>query len=418
MLRPHASVKEVFLLAKTVCVFKKGNDVYSLYVDSVSKKGDYWLEIKNSNGSIETTDKVYSWDGAVALLEANSWNDHELEKVDSAYFDFISKARSTNTVRRRNYNAQQRLLEILNRLQSGELVKMNQATETFNIGRVQIQRDVKAINEFLEYSNKKIDYLPSEKGYKLNVKGDYFTIDDALFVLLLLYGTRTLNKEELKQFSGKMIGLFSKEEQIKIREFFQSYLFHYEAVQDQNLFELFYTCFQAITQKQMLRFTYTNNKGETKTREVVPYTITYHDRKFYLLARKKDSENAEPFSWQLDRMEDITILKQRVSSLQSNFNVGEYMHKAIEMHGGEPQKVRMLVRNTNIEYLKRNFPKASIRPSMKDNWFDVQVEVLGFLGIKLWIFKQGPNVEVLEPVVLREEVKAEILAMYQIYGEK
>jgi predicted DNA-binding transcriptional regulator YafY len=381
-----------------------------LYADN----GVYWLEVTSPDGKVETTDKVHSWNGAVALLEANQWTKYELDHVTPVYFELILQERAKITVGRKDFNAQQRLLEVFKRLERGETVVVKQATEEFEIGRVQIQRDVKAINEFLEYSNKLVEYSRGEKGYRLNTKGDFFTIDDALFVLLLLYGSRTLNKEELKKFSGKMISLFSKEEQIKIREFFQSYLFHYEAVQEQNLFELFYTCFQAITQKRVLRFTYTNNRGETKTREVLPYTLTYHDRKFYLLASKKGSETHEPFTWQLDRMADCEVLKQKFTA---SINVGEYIHKAVEMHGGEPQKVRMKVRDTNIEYLKRNFPKATVQPSGKGGWFDVQVEVLGFMGIKLWILKQGPNVEVVAPAPLREEVKQEISAMYQIYTE-
>ncbi|MHC0037534.1 helix-turn-helix transcriptional regulator [Pseudoneobacillus sp. C159] len=381
-----------------------------LYAD----QGVYWLEVTSPNGKIETTDKVHSWNGALALLEANQWSQYQLDHVEPVYFDLIFQARSKTTGPRKNFNAQQRLLEVYKRLERGETVVVKQATEEFDIGRVQIQRDVKAINEYLEYSNKLVEYNRGEKGYRLNTKGDFFTIDDALFVLLLLYGSRTLNKDELKKFSGKMISLFSIEEQIKIREFFQSYLFHYEAVQEQNLFELFYTCFQSITEKRLLRFTYTNNRGETKTREVQPYTITYHDRKFYLLASKKDSENSKPFTWQLDRMEASEVLKQKFSA---SINVGEYIHKAVEMHGGEPQKVRMKVRDTNIEYLKRNFPKAQVQPSAKGGWVDVQVEVLGYMGIKLWILKQGPHVEVVEPAQLREEVKQEIWAMYQIYAE-
>jgi predicted DNA-binding transcriptional regulator YafY len=401
-----------FIVTK-ICHFKKGRQSISLF--AIKSHNEFWLEIEK-DGKVETTDRVYSWNGAIALLEANNWNDYEINKMDTNYFDLILAARSNTNSRRRNHNAQQRLLEILRRLEGQEIVKMEQAIEEYRIGRAQIQRDVREINGFYQYTNKEVIYDRREKGYKLNTKGDYFTIDDALLVLLLLYGTRTLNKEELKQFSGKLIALFSIEEQIKIREFFQSYLFHYEAVQQENLFELFYICFQAITKKRILKFSYTNNRGETGVREVIPYTITFHDRKFYLLARKKDSDSIEPYSWQLDRIKDCVITKQSAPALPANFQVGEYIQKAFNLYGGEPHKVRMRVRNTNIEYLKRNFPKVSIEPTSDEEWFDVQVEVLGFNGIKLWIFKQGPHVEVLEPLSLREEVIKEIREMYQIYN--
>jgi predicted DNA-binding transcriptional regulator YafY len=395
-----------------VCHFKKGQHSISLYV--IKSKNEFWLEMMEKDGNVETTDRVYSWNGALALLEANNWNEYQIEKMDTAYFDLILEARSTIVSKLKSHNAQQRILEILRRLESQEMILMDHAPLEYKVGRARIQKDIKEINAFYQYTNKEVIYDRKEKGYRLNTKGDYFTLDDALLVLLLLYGTRTLNKEELKQFSGKLIALFSIEEQIKIREFFQSYLFYYEAVQQEDLFHLFYLCFQAISKKRMLKFLYTNNKGETAVREVIPYTITFHDRKFYLLARKKDSDSIEPYTWQLDRIKDCEITKQ-APSLPSNFQVGEYLQKAVHLYGGEPHKVRMKVRDTNIEYLKRNFPKVSIQPTSDEKWYDVQVEVLGFHGIKLWVFKQGPYVEVLEPISLREEVIKEIREMYQLY---
>lgn len=403
--------------AAIVYSFKKSGRAYNLYADSVKRKNQYWLEIVDEDGTIETSERVYSWDDAVKLLEEHDWARFESNNLDNSYADLIGKARSQSLgkKRRRPYKAQQRLLEILKRLESNETLIMKNATDEFGVGRAQIQRDIKTINEFFEYSNKNAEYVRGKKGYELNVKGDFFTLDDALIVLLLLYGTRSLNKEEIKQFSKKMIGLFSQTEQIKLRTFFQSYLYHYQPVQEQDLFELFYVCFQAISAKRTLKFTYTNNRGDTKTHEVIPYTITYHDSKFYLFARLKGLEDDAPRAWQMDRIEDCVMTKQSFKLPPSDIRIGEYIQRSFNMYIGDPQNIKLKVKDSNITYLKRRFPEVTISPAMEESWFDVQLVVNGLAGIKLWILQQGQYVQVMEPIELREKVKQDIAEMYQMY---
>ncbi|MEH7273687.1 helix-turn-helix transcriptional regulator [Neobacillus vireti] len=185
----------------------------------------------------------------------------------------------------------------------------------------------------------------------------------------------------MKGLSDKIINLFSKAEQIKLRELFQSYLFHYHPVQEQNLFELFYMCFQAISQKHILKFAYTNNAGQTNIREVVPLTISYHDRKFYLIARRKGYEDGNPSLWQMDRIEDCKITNQKFSWSPTDANVGEFLQQAFFMHSGDLQKVRLRVKESNIPYLKRQFPLASMTPTTNSEWIEVRLEVRGLAGI-------------------------------------
>jgi predicted DNA-binding transcriptional regulator YafY len=407
------------LKASMVYSFKKDGEMYSLFTDSVRSQSEFWLEFVSADGKVEISEKVFSWDEAIGLLEDHNWTKYEMEKMDFSFTDLIveAKRRSNEGVKFKHYNAQQRVLEILKRLQRNETIIMNNATEEFSVSRAQIQRDIKALNEFFTHSNKVAEYVRGKKGYDLNAKGDFFTIDDALIILLFLYGSRAFNKEELKRFSDKMIMLFSPSQQIKLREFFQSYLYHYKPVQEQDLFELFYTCFQAISQKRILKFTYTNNAGQTREREVIPFTIAYHDRKFYLFARRKGLEGGDPFPWQLDRIENCVITNQKFSLSPDDIKVGEYLQQAFYMYGGNLQKVRLKVKESNIPFLKRQFPVVSINATNAQEWLDVRLEVRGLEGIKLWVLQQGQYVEVLEPMELREKVKDDIAQMYHMYFE-
>jgi len=392
------------------------NDVlYTLFVNSLSNGSDYWIECKDHAGNVEHSQVVHSWQEAVTLLEYHNWTAYEMVEMENLYFDLILEAKRKRGFR--SASSQQRFLEILRRLQNNEVINVDNAVLEFNKGRHQIHRDINAIREYLEYSNKTVDYSKSKNGYVLNTKGDYFTVDDALIVLLLLYGTRALNKKELKSFTDKMINLFSRPKQIKMKDFFQSYLFHYKPVQDHDLLELLYTCFQAISQKQLLTFTYINNQGVKKEHEVIPFTITYHDRKFYLHARINREDRTQLIPWQIDRMENCTLLKKSFSKPLSEMEVGEYIQKSFNMYHGDLATVKMKVKQSNVSFLKRNFPDVKITPSDHEEWVMADVEVLGFMGIKLWILQQGPYVEVVEPVELREEVKQLIQEMYHMYFE-
>lgn len=404
------------LEAALVYSFKKHGQTFSLFVDSVKKKSEYWLEIQRSNGDVEVSEKVYSWDAAVHLLEEQQWTDYPNDKIELSFADWILKAkeRTPGKGKVKKYNAQQRLLEILRRLEQNETIYMENAKREFAVKNAQIQRDIAALREFYQYSNKMIDYIRTEKGYQLTERGDYFTIDDALIVLLFLYGSRALNEKELKDFSNKIIALFSQIEQIKLREFFQSYLYTYKPVQEHSLFDLFYQCFQAISRKQILLFTYTNNAGVTKEREVLPNTISYHDGKFYLLARLKGREDAGPRFWQMDRINHCRISPHRFSKLPDDLKAGEYIQKAVNMYGGDPIKVRLRVAPSNVPFLKRKFPEVLVAIS-ENQWYEAKLEVLGLNGIQLWILQQGPCVEVLEPLELRENIKTLIIQMHQMY---
>jgi hypothetical protein len=85
------------------------------------------------------------------------------------------------------------------------------------------------------------------------------------------------------------------------------------------------------------------------------------------------------------------------------------------MYVGDPMKVRLRLAPSNIEFLKRKFPEVSISRSQENQWYEAQLEVLGLMGIELWILQQGPSVELVEPPELRENLKNLIGQMYQLY---
>jgi predicted DNA-binding transcriptional regulator YafY len=396
--------------------FKKDRKTITLFVDSIKRKSQYWLEVQGLDGSLVLSEKVFSWDAAIGLLESHDWAKYEPEWVDPFFTERVMEAKGIGNVPVKNYNAQERILEVLRRLLSNESINVANATLEFGIENATVQRDIKAIREYLSYSNRDVEYKGRRTGYVLSEQGDYFTIDDALGILLLFYGSRALNKEELKKVSAKIIGLFSPTEQIKMRKFFQSYLYYYQPVQEQNLFELFHTCFQANSQKRVLEFTYTNNQGMTKVREVEPFTITYHDKKYYLHARLiGTAKDSSLIPWKLDRIQDCKITSKRFTLPPEEIDKGDYVQKAFNMYTGDLITVTMKVKDSNLEYLRRNFTDVSIGLMDADSWHVVEVEVYGDMGITLWVLKQGPNVEVIEPVSLRDKVKEEIKKMYQLY---
>ncbi|UYZ21737.1 helix-turn-helix transcriptional regulator [Mesobacillus jeotgali] len=402
----------MFLDAVVVCRFLNENETYSLLVDSTQRRSVFWLEKKHGDEEAVLSEMVHSWADAVRLLKENDCFAYETDFVDPLFFDDFAAARPS-IGRRRKYSAQERILEISRRIQSNEIVTVEGVVKEFNINRATLQRDIKVIRGTLEPYNKRVEYLRSEKGYGLNVDGDYFTIENALIMLMMLYGSRALNKEELKDISYKLTSLFSKTEQIKINEFFRSYLYHYKPVQEKPLLKLFETCFQAISNRRFVKFTYTNGRGEISVQEVIPVTITYHDRKFYLHAKKKDSD--QPKAFVIDRIEDCIITVKRFVTSGLPESIGDYIVKSAYMYSGKTVIVRMKVKETNIEFLMRNFPDAEVGPVLEGGWHNVQVEVNGLMGIKLWILQQGQHVEVLEPIDLREQVKLDVLEMHQLY---
>jgi len=75
--------------------------------------------------------------------------------------------------------------------------------------------------------------------------------------------------------------------------------------------------------------------------------------------------------------------------------------------------MKFIFKGTSPQAVIDRLPTANI-VSKKDGQYLFEAEVFGH-GIKMWLLSQGANIEVLEPIELREEIIETIQSMQQNY---
>ena len=395
-----------------IALFQKGKQKVSLHKAREQGKETYWVEEENGEKTISS--QVSSLTEAMVLLNNFPWAKMETEFIHPTIVDQIAEMRETYGGKgsKKKVNSQLRILQIFLRLMQKERLSLEELQEEYGKHPETLKKDIEYIRIAFDHVNK-LKYDRLEKNYFIEEDADILTIGDSLVFLLMLYHSRVLNQDECQLLVSKLIKSYSPDQQIKLRQFFESYKFHYKPVQDYELLSKINTLFNAILNQNIVQFDYLKD-GKTKTRKVIPYTVIFHDGMFYLAAHKSELENSKPVFWRLDKMSNVESLQERFR-LEKHIDLGEYRMQSFNMFTGELMKVRIKMKSHLQEYLYRECVKAEVIEKLDDEWSIYELEVRGTQGIILWLLQQKDEIEVLSPQSLRDEVKEIISRMYQVY---
>lgn len=120
----------------------------------------------------------------------------------------------------------------------------------------------------------------------------------------------------------------------------------------------------------------------------------------------------------IHRLDKIISLKIKdnlnVSFGHNRIEVGELMKGFPTEPLGEYINVRLRFLNVNFDEVMKELPNAQVMSKSK---VDTIIEVKGFSnGIKQWVLKSLPMVEILEPKNLREEVMSILEKSFKKYS--
>ena len=171
--------------------------------------------------------------------------------------------------------------------------------------------------------------------------------------------------------------------------------------------EYLQTIIDAMQQSKELAIDYQPFYGRRTSYTLQPYAMKAYNKRWYLLGFIKELEAIRNIA--LDRLLEMTIREQSFS-LPENFNAARYYENTVGIFVSEdlsPVKVKLRAYGKQIEYL-RSLPlhKSQCETSSRYGEFCV-FEYKLYLTPELssQILAMGENVEVLEPIELREEIK-------------
>lgn len=270
-----------------------------------------------------------------------------------------------------------------------------------------IEKDMYAMKE---EHDAPIKYSKREKGYYY--ENPDFTINDIPLtendMEAISFAAKTLmqfkNVELFRQFGSaidKIVDHVAVSQDGDARQFVQ-----FEAAIADGGNEYLTTILEAIKLKRYLDFDYASFvSGELKPRHVIPLLLKQYRNRWYLISFD-DSKN-DYITYALDRIEELEVSKESASR-PIDFNPDNYFKHAVGITSGNstPEDVLLKVGIVAAKYLD----SLPIHPSQKvkemhDDHFVFSLRVSITEELIREILSYGGEIKVLQPEVLREEIR-------------
>ena len=135
---------------------------------------------------------------------------------------------------------------------------------------------------------------------------------------------------------------------------------------------------------------------------VSPYAIIYDRQQFYMLAIKDG--NDEFFHYRLDRIKDLTELKEKVKIKITEKQIEDYTNTSVEIFSGNEVLVEAECDQYLLGEVFDRFGKTvKVRP-INENYFKMELKA-NPQGFKLWAMRNLDMITVKKPASLVKEIK-------------
>lgn len=171
--------------------------------------------------------------------------------------------------------------------------------------------------------------------------------------------------------------------------------------------------FNSIVNKQCLRVTYRNFKGEDFVWDIHPYYIKQYNTRWFLLALNEKYQSITNIP--LDRIEDCVPIGLKYKPTDIDFN--EYFDDVIGVtipRDNSVEKIKLKFSSHRFSYITSKPLHGSMKFIDKDNCI-VSIDVIPNNELISLILSFGSDVEVLEPISLREEIVKVVMESYKKY---
>ena len=158
-------------------------------------------------------------------------------------------------------------------------------------------------------------------------------------------------------------------------------------------------------------------RDEPNTFTIHPYCLKLFKQRWYVLGRSDGYDS--PWIYALDeRMIDVVPLKKALKK-PAKFDAADFFSNyfGVTIDSGEPVTVKLKVIAGQVRY----FESLPLHHSQQIIERTPEYSILQYRLVPTYDFRQellshGPNVEILEPEELRNEIKADIVQMCENYG--
>ncbi len=327
-----------------------------------------------------------------------------------------------------------RILDIYIRLCEGKTINKAAEAERFGVNERSVQRDIDEIRAFLDErtvagkDSRSVVYDRTKKGFiMVGEEGIMLDNNKILAVSKILLASRAFTKTEISAILDKIISGCVPQQNMKlVSDLISNEKYHYVQPRHSTaVLKKLWKLGEHIKNRDYLEIKY-YRQGETKSqavsRIVEPIAVIFSEYYFYLLTytvirtetgallRKEDY----PKAFRLDRITKIRATGEQFhTSYATRFEEGVFRKRVQFMYAGELMHLKLRYTGKNVEAILDRLPTAKI-VSESNGVYTVSADVYG-KGILMWLLSQGDMVEVLEPPVLREQMKEMVERLQKLY---
>lgn len=170
----------------------------------------------------------------------------------------------------------------------------------------------------------------------------------------------------------------------------------------------------AVKNKQVVKFSYTNNSGETREHRVEPIAVIYKWYAWYMLAFNPTKQDYR--TYKLVRMEEVCITEDKFS--KEHRSVEDILNDCSSSYQGKDvsTKVRLRCRGNAIHRIKE-YLNGQLIETFEDGTAFMEIRIVEdeqwWIGV---VLSQGNEVEVIEPEHIKNriiECTKDILFLYE-----
>lgn len=307
-----------------------------------------------------------------------------------------------------------RILSLYTKLREGRCIHADEEAKRHVVTVRSIQRDIKDLQEYLQYQQEEdtllsyvIFYDRRQKGYMMKTADvSTFSNSEILAICKILLDSRAFTKKGMTAMLDKLVtNCVTAKNRDVIRELIKNEAFHYIEPHHKKVFiDKLWTIGQAIRSHHYIEIAYTRSKDKKLVaRKLKPAAIMFSEYYFYLTAFIEDKDvqqhfdvinDAFPTIYRIDRIADLKVLPDTFRVLYADrFQEGEFRKRVQFMYGGRLQRIRFTYSGPDVEAILDRLPTAVIEKET-ENMYTISAEVFGE-GITMWLRSQGKNIHVL-----------------------
>lgn len=317
-----------------------------------------------------------------------------------------------------------RLLNLLERLQSGRQHNSRELAELCGVSRRTVFRDLKTLQD----SGVPVQYDPARYGYWVNattyLRPTDLSMDETLSLILLaeeLGGTENgiPFQATAQQASVKLLSNLP----VHLREYTGELLSKFQ-IQTEPRAQLaaarqhYETLVAGLTEGRRVRAVYRSLFEQSRIKTLIsPYRLHYQRRSWYVIGRSSLHRAIRTFH--LGRFLE-TELTNDAYRIPPRFSLNRYFGNAWSMIRERGKRTRVVVRFRPL--VASNVAEVAWHRTQHVTWqpdgsLDFQVTVDGINEISWWILGYGDQAEVLEPPELIELMRSRISSMAATYDK-